>query len=52
MQVNRDLSRLTDAELETLLQLMERSMLPAPGGPTIEGKAHVASFPGGKVQAD
>ena len=37
MQVNRDLSRLTDKELETLIALVERSMLPA--GQVIEGQA-------------
>jgi len=37
MQVNRDLSRLTDKELETLIGLVERSMLPA--GQVIEGQA-------------
>jgi len=44
MQVSRDMSKLTDAELETLLALMERTMLPGPaGGQVIEGRASEAS---------
>ena len=43
MSVSRDMSKLTDAELETLLALMERTMLPGPaGGPVIEGQASEA----------
>ena len=43
MSVSRDMSKLTDAELETLLALMERTMLPGPaGGQVIEGQASEA----------
>jgi len=43
MQVSRDMSKLTDSELETLLALMERTMLPGPaGGQVIEGQASEA----------
>ena len=48
MQVSRDMSKLTDAELETLLALMERTMLPGPGvGPVIEGQASEAPVEAG-----